>query len=307
MSSESRQAVDVSSTAYLRAVEEQVLLLQRPSMQTVKRKADLRGQVEADAHFRRTLELASPYYWAWHICEMVEVSAMTVPEWKLKAEDLVTPYGFSWFACPLPLYDPYKQKTPKDGGGNHWMVGFCWGPDGVGGVWVYSLYQAKPAIMITGQQVGGYVKLGRGFCWRFDETIRDAIVSPPSPKYQGRIFRELDYLSASFLFLNQRIIRVDTRSDARYFDSQGRPTRVDADPNPLVRTVQLRRTAVGRDHEERTRQIDWSHRWLVSAHWRQQWYPSLDEHRPVLVSPYMKGPEDKPLKVPGVKVFEVVR
>jgi hypothetical protein len=296
-----------SSTAHLRAVEEQILLLQRPGMQTVKRQADLRGQEEADAFFLRILGLGAPYYWAWPICEMIEVSARTVPEWRLQTKDLVTPYGFSWFAHPIALYDPYREKTPQDGGGNHWLVGFCWGSLGADGIWVYSLYQAKPAVMQTGRQFGGYAKLGRGFRWRFGETIRDVLVHEPDPRYRGRIFRELDALSAAFLFLNQRIVRVDTCGDGPHVDAQERSSRTDADPSPLVRTVELRRLTTRLDRDTAPRQVEWSHRWLVSAHWRRQYYPSTDEHRPILISAYVKGPPEKPLKPPRAKVFAVVR
>lgn len=36
--------------------------------------------------------------------------------------------------------------------------------------------------------------------------------------------------------------------------------------------------------------------WLVRSHVRQQWYPSLNRHLPVLLGPYVKGPIDKPFK-----------
>lgn len=40
----------------------------------------------------------------------------------------------------------------------------------------------------------------------------------------------------------------------------------------------------------------YSTRWVVSGHWRQHWYPRLEIHRPMWISPYVKGPEDAPLK-----------
>lgn len=44
-------------------------------------------------------------------------------------------------------------------------------------------------------------------------------------------------------------------------------------------------------------EVEWSHRWIVGRHWRNQWYPSRSEHAPKLIEAYVKGPEDKPLKV----------
>lgn len=43
-----------------------------------------------------------------------------------------------------------------------------------------------------------------------------------------------------------------------------------------------------------SREFHW--RWIVRSHVRQQWFPSLSKHLPVLVSPHIKGPEDKPFK-----------
>ncbi|MCA1194491.1 hypothetical protein [Saccharopolyspora sp. 6V] len=36
-------------------------------------------------------------------------------------------------------------------------------------------------------------------------------------------------------------------------------------------------------------------RWVVRGHWRNQWYPSRGEHRPVWINPHIKGPAGSPL------------
>ena len=46
---------------------------------------------------------------------------------------------------------------------------------------------------------------------------------------------------------------------------------------------------------------------VVRGHWRNQYYPSTNEHRPIFVLPYIKGPEGAPLKAQADRVFEVVR
>lgn len=43
--------------------------------------------------------------------------------------------------------------------------------------------------------------------------------------------------------------------------------------------------------------INYSHRFVVRGHWRNQWYPSIRAHRQVWISPYVKGPDDRPLVV----------
>ncbi len=52
---------------------------------------------------------------------------------------------------------------------------------------------------------------------------------------------------------------------------------------------------------------DWSCRWIVSGHWRNQWCPSTETHRATWIAPYVKGPDDKPLHTPGAKLFVVKR
>lgn len=76
---------------------------------------------------------------------------------------------------------------------------------------------------------------------------------------------------------------------------------------PLVRVVELRRKQTKSEHHGESDPVEWSHQWIVSGHWRQQWYPSLSSNQPIWVMPYVKGPEDKPLKPPRAKVFAVVR
>jgi hypothetical protein len=48
----------------------------------------------------------------------------------------------------------------------------------------------------------------------------------------------------------------------------------------------------------------WKQRWLVRGHYRAQWYPSTQSHKVIWVAPYLKGPEDAPIKQP---VYSVVR
>jgi len=43
--------------------------------------------------------------------------------------------------------------------------------------------------------------------------------------------------------------------------------------------------------------IEYSHRFMVKGHWRNQWYPSIQAHRPRYIMPFIKGPDDKPLVI----------
>jgi hypothetical protein len=68
--------------------------------------------------------------------------------------------------------------------------------------------------------------------------------------------------------------------------------------------VTLRR--IEQRHDTGNKLVDWSHRWIVQGHWRNQWYARAGEHRPKWIDPYPKGPEDKPLVLKD-KIYRWIR
>ena len=60
-----------------------------------------------------------------------------------------------------------------------------------------------------------------------------------------------------------------------------------------IRVVRLRRES-GESEHGAPGSVEWSHRWLVSGHWRNQWLPSIKAHRLQWIRPFVKGPSDKP-------------
>jgi hypothetical protein len=74
-----------------------------------------------------------------------------------------------------------------------------------------------------------------------------------------------------------------------------------------VRLIRLRSSIVAaRDSDEPANApAGWHHRWVVRGHWRKQCYPSLHDHRPTWIAPYVKGPADAPL-LGGEKVQVIV-
>jgi hypothetical protein len=79
---------------------------------------------------------------------------------------------------------------------------------------------------------------------------------------------------------------------------------------PDIRVVQLRKTyrsAAIDEHGEAQPEREFSCHFLVGAHWRNQWYPSSQTHKPKFVAPYIKGALDKPFKAPSKTIYSVVR
>lgn len=75
---------------------------------------------------------------------------------------------------------------------------------------------------------------------------------------------------------------------------------------PLVRVVNLRRSTggiTGTPGGDRT----YGCQWIVRAHWRRQWMPSLSAHKTIPIAPHIKGPEGAPLKRSAPRVIRVAR
>ena len=67
-------------------------------------------------------------------------------------------------------------------------------------------------------------------------------------------------------------------------------------PSDVV-VVRLRRRSVDDEASHDGEGVPWSHRWLVSGHWRNQWLPSRAAHRLQWIIGHVKGPAGKPLLV----------
>lgn len=78
-------------------------------------------------------------------------------------------------------------------------------------------------------------------------------------------------------------------------------------PGPLGRDEPATDTAVSRtkliylrrEHRVSTRSDDHGstrdHQWLVRGHWREQWYPSVKDHKRIWIDPHLAGRPDSPL------------
>lgn len=69
-----------------------------------------------------------------------------------------------------------------------------------------------------------------------------------------------------------------------------------------VLVVHLRRER-SQEHEPSGESANYSHRFIVGAHWRNQWYPSLNAHRQIWIGDFVKGPLDKPLVIKPRRAF----
>lgn len=85
------------------------------------------------------------------------------------------------------------------------------------------------------------------------------------------------------------------RPERRRYTRAGMP-----EPGP-VRVLRLRRSVRGDQAPAGGSSREYRHRWMVRGHWRNQWYPSIKDHRPKWIAQYLAGPDGAPL-IGGDKV-----
>jgi hypothetical protein len=154
----------------------------------------------------------------------------------------------------------------------------------------------------------GIAEVMRGLGWLgyHDETVLpfgDIIDEMTDDAGNPRPIRNdsLRTLISTWLLMGQPIVSSDpqplSRQIRRGLERAGKPV-------PKVRVVKLRRAA--EPHRESLDDITgrtYKHQWVVRGHWRNQYYPSRNDHRPVYVPSHIKGPEGAPL-LGGERVYD---
>lgn len=111
---------------------------------------------------------------------------------------------------------------------------------------------------------------------------------------------------ARLLFATLRLIEQKTASESPMPTPSKRGRQTGGSPSVDVRVVNLarRKRTDGETEDIDKRSVEWKSRWTVRMHARRQWYPKLGRHKTIFVGPYVKGPEDKPIKTtPSVQAL----
>lgn len=213
--------------------------------------------------------LNSPPTLIWVTPEMSQV--LTAAAATFPANTLDTPFrpnGFAWLATPVVLHQKERGRNRALSWGTYD------GTDLAGNVWFEapSDWEMNGAVLPTPPVV---LEGTDRFCG--SETFRVV----------------LKHLLALNALLHQRVVvRTTLRADRPSLRRAARNGIHVA--NQEVQVMDLRRptpSEVAGEH----RHIEWSQRWIVDGHWRNQYLPSNGEHRPTWIAPYVKGPDDKPL------------
>ena len=147
----------------------------------------------------------------------------------------------------------------------------------------------------------GYLVLGSSQTWPFHERLHWWKEATPQP---DRTMQHTFVISL-FAFMNQPFSTVESHRLPR--SSRRRLQRETGIEDPMINVISLRR-AQHTNGQSKGGTREWSSRWLVKGHWRSQYYPSKQKNSPLWIMPYVKGPQDKPLKSRnGIALFHVTR
>ncbi|MFF0588429.1 hypothetical protein ACFYWD_20930 [Streptomyces sp. NPDC003781] len=239
------------------------------------------------------LDSAELYYVSSDMGSLARAAARSVPGFALQAEDVPSRCGLMLFETP-----PHVVPFP---GAPCGVKAVCWGPmppngNGIYGTVYLARDEAAPHIAKRTKSRRPWTEprliygFGAEFAWEFGEN------DGASPDSDGFLEGLAPALRATWLLMQQTLARTDETEPTRA--SAKRLRRVGREPSP-VRVIELRRPAHSGSGDGSR---EFHHQWIVRGHWRQQWYPARQVHRPVWIAPHIKGPEGAPM-IGGEKVY----
>lgn len=111
-------------------------------------------------------------------------------------------------------------------------------------------------------------------------------------------------LSAASAFLKMKVAAKERtrlpRPERRRMAREGKR-------EPELYTVSLRKTQGKAENAGTGELIERDSHWMVSGHWRRQWFPSVEKHAPLWIDGHIKGDTTKPFKASKKRVFAAVR
>jgi hypothetical protein len=273
-----------------------------------------------------TFMRADPVYVSDDVMSLWEKAAETFKLEKLTRTDLVVPSGFALFPRPFEIIDIHGKRVAYRALG--WLPisqrdTYDWDQGAEGqGVWLtllsnvndiddYWEEEAGDAIL-GGEKIGvsmdgktlREISLAMGEEWTimhasvmmFDADLSTGIIdhsqgTPVPPDKVDQATSMYSHIQCFWRLMSQLVMTPEPLPrQAR----RQRAQRIDT-----VKVLKLRRYRHRMDHEGDGPGIEYTHRWVVEGHWRNQPYGPKDDpyYKQIWIAPYVKGPDDKPLVV----------
>jgi hypothetical protein len=310
------------------------LITYDPRVTDDDRQAQIIVEAETDRLRRAQLFWVSP-----DMTRLCLQAAPDMPAFFPGPDDLPAPRGLIYFATPFADYEPWT-RVMVDGrqlvSGKYRATAASWGPYDRGGQWKkggtwFTFYTGgRPAGNLCADGSFTPSDLGRlteeeweriearaplrldneaavpcdpGDYPAWELPLADAVREPGATASWMHLV-----LCAFRLMATARAARTEAQPVERAARRRSERAGVAADAARAVNVMDIaapRRPPRPAD-EQGTGRVsrEYHTRWMVSGHWRNQWYPASEAHRPRWIDSYVKGPEDKPLRVSQtVRVF----
>ena len=256
------------------------------------------------------LERAEPYFLDGEIQEWIMDSMASFPR-DIAIGDVLPPSDMGWILFERPIMGTAEQAYGFPGG---WEA-LAWSTTDR---WLTKATDTKSgedlpivALEYYHRTENGYLVLGSSQRWPFGESLREWEEAQPADGQQRnevehrKMMMEHDFIISLFAFMNQPFSTVESRRLPRA--SRRSFQRETGLEGPQIKVITLRR-AQHTKGQSNSSSTEWAYRWFVKGHWRNQYYSRTQQNSPLWIMPYMKGPEDKPLKSnKGITLFHVTR
>jgi len=233
------------------------------------------------------------------MCQIVQMAREGFQPEPLLGPDFITMTGFCYFDTPLYMQD--RNGMTVSIGAMSWCPYMLDGDKGEMDGMAIALYSSAHADM------DAFVGTHKAYMRRWPNApalapLHFTVVQFADPMDDGDLYDENgDYTGADEWWKTVQVALrlMQQRISSRYQERLPRPDRRRAQraghPLEEVMVIRLRRPD-SHPHEGDSTPVDWTHRWMVDGHWRNQPYAD-GVYRQIWISPYVKGPEDMPLVV----------
>ena len=277
---------------------------------------------QAAADWAISLTAADLFFVSADMTRLAVSAGMALPAYRLHPEDLPAPHGLLlWEEAVTDAHDSGAQAGAA-------VVAISWAVHG-GGVhvrawahreeWLAALAKEDTAlgipamtpaeIRLTRQDYpyalvcmfSGFLPFARipGWLAAAPADTSNLSLADIEDHYRSatRIEQAERALLVTWLLMGQTLASEDQetapRSSAKYI------ARIDPNLLTSVRYVRLRHQSIPQAAGGEGGSRGYQHRWIVRGHWRNHYYPSRQDHRPIWIAQHIKGPDGAPILDPG--------
>jgi hypothetical protein len=252
------------------------------------------------AYERIRLTEADLYFISSEMTELAVSAGSSLPDFNIEPEDMPSRNGFMVFGSPLSvdIRAPFFKPGRTAG-----ISAITWSVMPHGQALWLSFYAARPDVMAAlPADMARDLVAGQRMIYMFGtEAACELRMGDREVTTAPHVDLALRAMRSSWLLMQQPLANCSAIDPNRA--SQKRLRRAGHEPAP-VRVIELRRSKNSGGSGDGDR--EYHHQWIVRGHWRQQWHPKRQLHRPVWIAPHIKGPEGAPL-IGGEKVYALKR